>query len=51
MFHVQERVEDGTFVYFPHRVGRSILVCGRRSAQFPYHILVSYAIIEVTLPV
>ena len=28
-------------MFYPHKIGRSTLVCGRRSAHFPYHILVS----------
>lgn len=36
----QDRTEDGTFVCYPHKIGKSTLVCGRRSSHFPYHIFV-----------
>lgn len=36
----KDRVEDGTFVYKPHFVGNSILLCGRRTGKFPYQMLI-----------
>lgn len=36
----KDRLEDGTFVYRPHFVGNSILLCGQRTGKFPYQMLV-----------
>jgi hypothetical protein len=35
-----ERIEDNEFVTWPHFVGNSILIFGRRSDRFPYHCFV-----------
>jgi len=36
-----ERKEDGKFIYcIPHRVGNMILLYGKRSTGFPYHLLI-----------
>lgn len=51
-----ELLEDGRVFYFPHRVGRTMLLCGRRSSFFPFQLfvgpdwpcmLVTYALIIV----
>lgn len=34
------RIEDGRFIYTPHRIGNSILMYGRRSSYFPYQMLI-----------
>lgn len=36
----KERIDDGEFVYVPHRVGNHILICGRRSSYFPFQLFV-----------
>lgn len=52
----QERVEDGEFVHWPHKIGNTILVYGQRSTKFPKQLvvgpdwpcmLVTYALIIV----
>ena len=35
-----ERIDDYTFVYRPHYVGKSILLCGRKADRFPWHCMV-----------
>jgi len=35
-----ERIEDGKFVYLPHKIGNCILVYGRRSTHFPFQLFV-----------
>eukprot|EP01039_Chlorochromonas_danica_P010854 gene10855-12064_t len=51
-----ELLEDGRVFYFPHRVGRTILLFGKRSSFFPFQLfvgpdwpcmLVTYALVIV----
>jgi hypothetical protein len=38
----EELIEDETTcVKVPHRIGRSILLCGKKSSHFPYQLFVS----------
>lgn len=37
----KELLDDGTFYYTPHRIGNTILLCGRKSSHFPYHMMVT----------
>jgi hypothetical protein len=35
-----ERLDDDTFVYYPHRVGANVLICGKKNSRFPYQCFV-----------
>lgn len=35
-----DRIDDDSFVYYPHYVGNNILICGRRSSKFPFQLMV-----------
>ena len=36
----EEMVDDYQFVYIPHRIGKSTLLCGKKSSYFPYQLFV-----------
>lgn len=35
-----ELLDDNENYYYPHRIGRSILICGRKSSTFPFQLFV-----------
>lgn len=35
-----ERLDDETFVYYPHRVGANVLICGKKNSKFPMQCFV-----------
>lgn len=38
----KELLDDGTFYYTPHRIGNTILLCGRKSSHFPFQLMVLF---------
>jgi hypothetical protein len=36
----EERLDDDVFVYTPHYIGNHILLCGKKSSQFPYQLMI-----------
>ena len=36
----RERLDDGEFYYFPHRIGNHTLIFGRKNSHFPYQLFV-----------
>ncbi len=36
-----ELTDDDKFVTYPHRIGRSVLICGKKSTYFPFQCFVS----------
>ena len=36
-----ELTDDDKFVTYPHRIGRSVLICGKKSTSFPFQCFVS----------
>ncbi len=42
MVNVQERIDDDVFYTYPRYIGKSILICGRKSSSFPYQCFVSH---------
>jgi hypothetical protein len=41
---IDELLDDQeTSVYYPHRIGSSILICGKKSSSFPFQLFVSYS--------
>jgi hypothetical protein len=37
----EELQDDGAFVFYPQKIGNSILICGKRQSSFPFQLFVS----------